>query len=121
MQKRHAGIRGDNRRQRMTEKIIYEYDIETDENKDGWYTPKRGRDGWEVYKTEVNSSPYSFLWMKGVTTVKTYHIRRDITPVKVSVDVSIDIPRWKVKNKEVTGYSFNDAIQMILRQRGIGK
>ncbi len=75
------------------------YETKTEEDEYGYYKEMNMeydlKDGWEITKTERIPMKGGFFEPSRIAHI--YHIRRDITPTKITIDV----PAWAVKLKKV--------------------
>lgn len=101
-------------------KIKYEYEVVTSKN---YYTKldDMKREGWEVYKTEIKIEKTKTLCFSSSTEIIVWHIRRDITPVKIKINTTINIPKYCYDSKNVNGFVLWRGLEDYIRMRGLLK
>lgn len=98
----------------------YEYDIiKIRESYQEWQLDSKKKEGWEVYKTEVIKEKDEVLFRKSETTIKVYHIRRNITPIKIKVNTTIEVPKWAYDKKEVGGFIILGQMNSYFNKKGL--
>jgi hypothetical protein len=84
------------------------------------------KEGWEVESIEVVPKTEGFIFHI-TRLVKVYHLIREITPVKIklNLDLTFNVPKWKVDKKAVDVYSdlpdLQDMAKADLMKRGLFK
>jgi len=104
------------------QKVIenFEYEI-TDDNSGDFKINDIKEGGYKVYKTEVKIIEERTLFSKRQKTIKVYHWRRNITPIKLKINTTIEVPKHVIDTKKVGGFNILGKINGYFRERGLLK
>lgn len=96
----------------------YEYDVVTSED---YYRKLKDKqkDGFEVYKTEVKTKEEKCFGFKSQKEIKVWHIRRNITPIKIKINTIIDVPKYCYDMKQVGGIQILGSMNDYMRKKGL--